>query len=77
MEDQNKEISIFEVFMLRDGFGVSIHPLIETEEGEFVRNRLAEMLPEIAKQILNPTLITEIAGEGGNMVIVNTGFKKN
>jgi hypothetical protein len=77
MEDQNKEISIFEVFMLPDGFGVSIHPLIETEEGEFVRNRLAEMLPEIAKQILNPTPITEIAVEGGNMVMVNTGFKKN
>lgn len=77
MENQNKQISIFEVVMLPDGFGVSIHPLIETEEWEFVRNRLAEMLPEIAKQILNPSAVTEVAIDGGTMVMVNTGFKQN
>lgn len=80
-QEEDRGISIFEVVMLPDGFGVSTHPLLDTEEGEFVRHRLAEMLPELAKQLINPTSVESFEIDDGivqgTIVMVNKNFKKN
>jgi len=52
--------------MLQDGFEIEVHPLIPREEGAFVRDRLAEMLPVLAMQIGDPETARKFPMAKGN-----------
>ena len=48
------KIEVLAIYMLEDGFQIEAHPLVTTPDGEFVRERLIDMLPVIVKQLKNP-----------------------
>ena len=48
------KIEILTIYMLEDGFQIEAHPLISEPDGEFVRERLIDMLPVIVQQLKNP-----------------------
>ena len=62
----SERIEILKIFMLPDGFEIEVHPLIPRDEGEFVRDRLAEMLPVLATQIGDPETARKFSMAKGN-----------
>ena len=61
-----ERIEILKIFMLPDGFEIEVHPLIPRDEGEFIRDRLAEMLPVLAAQIGDPATARKFPMADGN-----------
>jgi hypothetical protein len=57
---REESVLILEIHMMTDGFQIEVHPLVAADEGQFVRDRLAELLPELAKQLKNPSAPREI-----------------
>jgi hypothetical protein len=62
----SERVEILRIFMLQDGFEIEVHPLIPREEGAFVRDRLAEMLPVLVEQIADPETARKIPMVKGN-----------
>jgi hypothetical protein len=62
----SERVEILKIFMLPDGFEIEVHHLIPRDEGEFVRDRLAEMLPILATQIGDPETARKFSMDQGN-----------
>jgi hypothetical protein len=60
-----KRVEVLAVYMFEDGFSIEVHPLVTTDDGEFVRDRLIELLPVFAKQLKNPDSVREVKTENG------------
>jgi len=59
-------VEVMKIVMYPDGFQIEMHPLVAEPEGEFVRDRLAELMPAILKQLKNPDQVQEVSIDGGN-----------
>jgi hypothetical protein len=57
---EEESFVILQIHMLMDGFQIELHPIVAANEGQFIRDRLAELLPELAKQLKNPVDVREI-----------------
>lgn len=60
-----KRVEVMAVYMFEDGFSIEVHPLVTTEDGEFVKDRLIEFLPVFAKQLKNPDSVNQVKMEDG------------
>ena len=60
----SEEISLLEIVMIPQGFGVRVHPDLMGGDMELVRKRISEMLPVLGRQILNPTEETIAVNDG-------------
>ena len=60
------KIEVLAIYMLEDGFQIEAHPLITTPDGEFVKERLIDMLPVIVQQLKNPDDTHKVKNSDGH-----------